>query len=110
MTDPGFRDRLKRLTPEQREALASRIQESGLARVEHGIPLRPADEPAVLSFAQQRLWLLHQLSPDTAAYNVPLAVRHHGPGQRRRQCDGDPASNRGVPVLHRDAGEVEAGC
>ncbi|NBQ48548.1 MAG: non-ribosomal peptide synthetase, partial [Sphingobacteriia bacterium] len=32
-----------------------------------------------LSFAQQRLWFLDQLLPDTALYNVPLALRLNGP-------------------------------
>lgn len=32
-----------------------------------------------LSFAQQRLWVLAQLEPDSVAYNVPIALRVKGP-------------------------------
>ncbi|GAA3131635.1 hypothetical protein GCM10010466_22800 [Planomonospora alba] len=43
-----------------------------------GIPvLAAADMP--LSPAQERLWFLSQLEPDTPAYNVPLALRLRGP-------------------------------
>ncbi|BAY99593.1 amino acid adenylation domain protein [Tolypothrix tenuis PCC 7101] len=31
-----------------------------------------------LSFAQQRLWFIHQLAPDTPAYNLPLIIRLQG--------------------------------
>ena len=31
------------------------------------------------SFAQQRLWFLDQLDPETAAYNLPRAFRITGP-------------------------------
>ena len=37
------------------------------------------DRPAPLSFGQQRLWFLHQLAPESAAYNIPLALRMDGP-------------------------------
>ncbi len=35
-----------------------------------------------LSFAQQRLWFLHQMTPDSAAYNLPSAFRLTGPLDR----------------------------
>jgi len=38
-----------------------------------------AEVPGVLSFAQQRLWLLQQLAPDSAAYNLPKALSIKGP-------------------------------
>src|SRR5687768_11338871 len=34
---------------------------------------------APLSFAQQRLWFLRQLYPESAAYNVPFGMRIQGP-------------------------------
>ena len=43
-------------------------------------PMRPINRetPLPLSFAQQRLWFLHQLQPESAAYNVPIALRLQG--------------------------------
>ena len=38
---------------------------------------RPASIP--LSFAQQRLWFLHQLAPTAGAYNLPCTLRLTGP-------------------------------
>jgi len=37
------------------------------------------DVPAVLSYQQQRMWILHQLEPTSAALNSAAAVRLRGP-------------------------------
>lgn len=41
-------------------------------------PHRPADTMPVLSWPQQQLWVLERVSPGTAAWNVPLALRLSG--------------------------------
>ncbi len=49
-------------------------------RLQTGDPVAPPmvrvdrDGPIPLSFAQQRLWVLTQLEPDGAAYNLPIAL------------------------------------
>ncbi len=44
-----------------------------------------ATQPNVftLSFSQQRMWLLHQLEPDSAAYNMGKAIRFQGTLDRK---------------------------
>ena len=48
-------------------------------------PLRVAGREGLLplSFAQERLWFLHQLEPQSAFYNMPVAVRLRGQLDRR---------------------------
>jgi amino acid adenylation domain-containing protein len=43
-------------------------------------PIRrePRDGDLPLSFAQERLWFLHRLQPESPAYNIPLALRAEG--------------------------------
>jgi amino acid adenylation domain-containing protein len=43
---------------------------------------RPGTLP--LSFAQERLWFLHLLQPESPAYNIPLALHAEGPLDPRR--------------------------
>jgi len=74
---------------ERRESLSA-AKQAVLARllragVRTGAPgagaIRPRDPgaPALLSGAQQRLWFLHQMEPGSAAFNIPLLLRLHGP-------------------------------
>lgn len=46
-------------------------------------PVRSVDaaEPVPLSYAQQRLWFLHELEPTSSAYNTPVVLRLRGPLQ-----------------------------
>jgi natural product biosynthesis luciferase-like monooxygenase protein/amino acid adenylation domain-containing protein/non-ribosomal peptide synthase protein (TIGR01720 family) len=71
-TAPG-----RALSPEQDKLLALLLDQTAPA------PDRPTRRAhagsAPLSFAQQRLWFLHQLDPTSAAYHVPLALRLTGP-------------------------------
>ena len=70
-----LRQLLAELTPEQRSQLERRLMERSAARGPERIPRRPTFSPCPLSFAQQRLWFLHQLEPLSPFYNVPKALR-----------------------------------
>ncbi|HLG62385.1 MAG TPA: amino acid adenylation domain-containing protein, partial [Ktedonosporobacter sp.] len=64
--------------------LAAQTQAIESARSEQQqFPLPPLQPRTIqdglpLSYAQQRLWFLHQLQPDSPSYNVPLAIRFTG--------------------------------
>jgi amino acid adenylation domain-containing protein len=69
--------RLAGLSPEKRALLMQRLAKEKTAGAKI---VRRA--PAVVvppSFAQQRLWLLDQMEPGTASYNIPAAAWLHGP-------------------------------
>lgn len=75
-------DRLARLSPAQRALVMRRLAEkTGQGQT---IPKRQGHGPAPLSFAQRRLWFVHQLAPDSTAYNMGAALRLRGPLQADR--------------------------
>lgn len=69
-------------------ALALRVNEAPIACLEStaipspslstGTP-RPEGSRVALSFSQERMWFMHELAPEGGAYNMPLALRLHGP-------------------------------
>jgi hypothetical protein len=69
---PALRAELGRRKPE----IVSRLRApAGIPRV--GRERREAGVP--LSYAQQRLWVLHRLDPESSFYNCPIALRVRGP-------------------------------
>src|SRR5215468_7037010 len=58
------------------EALLAREQVEVSPR-ESGIP-RTTDNIGQLSFAQERMWFLNEFRPESALYNIPMALRLRG--------------------------------
>ncbi len=72
--------RLAGLSPEKRKLLELRLRMSQGVQGAAPIPPRPrGGGTALLSFAQERLWLADQLGAGTGVYNMPHAVRLRGP-------------------------------
>ena len=59
-------------------ASLARVLSASLSGAQSPIVPSPRDTRLPLSFAQQRLWLIDQLQPGSAAYNVPLAIHLSG--------------------------------
>ncbi|KAF0848829.1 non-ribosomal peptide synthetase [Nocardia caishijiensis] len=59
-------------------ALAERLAAAERTGARPPLTRRAEAGPAVLSPAQQRMWVLHQLSPQSAAYHIPAAIRLTG--------------------------------
>ena len=63
-------------------ALAAELQQklgTDEARASPPLVSVPRTDDLPLSFAQQRMWFLHQLEPDSPAYHILVGVRLSGP-------------------------------
>ena len=79
MDENSITERLANLSPTKRALLEQRLK-ARRAELAAGrsIPIRTVREVVPCSFAQQRLWFLNQLEPDSPAYNEPRALRLTG--------------------------------
>src|SRR5690349_3836584 len=68
------------LSEKKRAILQALLREQGITAANaERIPRRIDANPAAVSFAQQRLWFLDQLEPESPLYNIHAAVDLSGP-------------------------------
>ena len=81
MTSRDELEERRRLLSAEKQALLSRRLQNALAAGAQSqrIPRVPHRSEAPLSFAQERLWFLHQLDPVSAVYHRPTNLRLSGP-------------------------------
>jgi len=127
-------ERLERLNPEQRALLEKKLAAEGIEITRVGITRRAEERDHYpLSFAQQRLWFLHRLAPESTAYHafdsrpVPGDVdaevleaafnevvrRHEALRTTLREVDGEPVQvvdpRLELPLASFDLRRLEAG-
>jgi amino acid adenylation domain-containing protein len=71
-------DRALLLSRRKLAVLAQLLEREGIGLPKSSIKALPPDAGYPLSSAQRRLWFLHQLEPESTAYNVLLAFRLNG--------------------------------
>lgn len=79
-TSGNLAARIAALSPEKRALLERKLRQQGRHEATVAeIPRRGTHDAPPLSYAQQRLWFLQQLSLHPALYHISLALRLHGP-------------------------------
>ena len=93
----------------RKEEILTFLQEAAAKQSANLPEIEPVDRdnPLRLSFAQERIWKLHQLAPDSANLNVPVAWRLAGRLARnaRRSADRHVPHLRELPVEVRRSAE-----
>ncbi|MEO1375494.1 MAG: condensation domain-containing protein, partial [Cyanobacteria bacterium J06635_10] len=89
----NFYEQLAKLSPEQRKLFERRLREKGIEIPEiDRISPRESGDELPLSFAQQRLWFIQQLEPESSTYNVSSALNLKG--------------RLNIPVLEKSLSEI----
>ncbi|ACB52398.1 peptide synthetase [Crocosphaera subtropica ATCC 51142] len=74
----ALKQRIAALPPEKRAIFEQQLKEKNLQIPQQTIPKRQNYENIPLSLAQERLWFLHQLDPESPAYNIAIAWQFTG--------------------------------